>query len=137
MIVFFMIVYSVPFFIETTFMSAANRFDPFLLTLKGLEETGDKAAFSRGVTMFLNNQFTSPGGFPLVKFESDWYTFDDGYEDKLRTMEKLIVERYGYRLVVNYTYTAGMYGFFGIIAYAWVTVCLIVVSLYIDNDVVR
>lgn len=73
---------------------------------------------------------------PIVVFESEWYSFDNGYFDELRKMETLVIEDHGYKVVINYAFTASMYGFCGFIAYFWVTVCLIVVSLYIDNDVV-
>ena len=73
----------------------------------------------------------------VVFFESEWYTFDDGYLDKLRTMEKLTIDRYGYLIIIDYSGTASLYGFCGFVAYFWVTVCLIVVSFLIDNDVVE
>jgi hypothetical protein len=56
MIVFFMIVYSVPFFTETTYMSAIKRFEPFMATLKQIERNGNRSDFVRAVTMFISDQ---------------------------------------------------------------------------------
>lgn len=55
MFVYFCIVYSVPFFIDTTYMSAKERFNPFLNTLKQIQDRGDKGEFTRTATMFLRD----------------------------------------------------------------------------------
>jgi hypothetical protein len=103
MMAFFLTVFMIPFFVQTTYVTSVSRYQSFLGMLNEIKEIGGRDDFMLAVSLFIEQQTTNKDR--LLKFESDWYTYDDGYLDQLRPIDLIKVELHGFILTMNFNWT--------------------------------
>lgn len=134
---FFMVVFSIPFFIPSTYKAYLSELQPFCNMFDKLET--DKLMYKKALENFVAIQKVQEDY--LVRIETPFFTYEDpDYTNGLiRTIEliKMNFNDGKYKFIYNFKNTVSIYAGSEILAFVCILILLIAFVLIINADVVK
>lgn len=132
MTVFFGIVFSVPFFISTTYKSWLSEFVPIAKMVRQIE--ADQVAYMSTLQFIVDEHKDDFDALVRLKAPGFNYESKDYANDDIRQLDLVEVEESEITFTVNLRKTVRLYSICGICGYSISGVCLIGFVIYINRD---